>query len=185
MESMTPGEARDALSQAAAARLRMADGLRLPSYFHVSLGAAIAVQVGTTAWGVSGHSGLLVAAVLVVGIVAFIATAAVQLARFRRLNGAWVGGLASQVVLGMSTVASVVYVAGFAAAVWAGLADQWWLLVLASLACGSGYAWVGRRWWDSYRHDPREPGPGRSTVMLVLTTLLAVGGIALVLVGAR
>lgn len=181
---MTPEDARDALAQAAASRHRIADGLRLPSYFHVSLGIAVAVQVGTTAWALSGVSGLWVAAALVVGIVGFLGAAAVQLRRFRRLNGAWVDGLASQVVFGMTTLASVACAAGLSAAVAAGLAGQWWLLVTASVACGAAYAWAGRRWWESYRHDPREPGQPHRFVLLMLT-LVAIGGLALVVEGIR
>ena len=179
---MSPENARAALDQAAAGPSRLAGSLRLPSYFHTSIGAAIAVQIATTAWALNGdHRTDAVTAVVVLGLglAAFIAVAGVQLARFRSLNGAWVSGLASRVVLGTSTLTSVVYAAGLAVAVWAGIAGLPWLLAIVSVVTGAAYAESGRRWWTAYQADPGGRARGGTTVELVALAALAVAGLAL------
>jgi len=179
---MTPGEARDALDQADAARRHMSEALRLPSSFHLSIGVAIAVQVGTLAVALTaGWSSAAAIATAWSGILVFLVVAGVQLWRFRRLNGAWVRALASRAVLGTSTLSSLGYAAGLALAVWAGFAELWWLLVLASIAAGVAYAWAGRHWWASYRRDPRGDGESRAT--LIAWVVVAAGALVLVVVG--
>ncbi len=66
------------------------------------------------------------------GLAVFAAVAGVQLARFRRLNGVWLGGFASRVVLGTATAASVSYAVALAAAIWAAYGDRWGLVALWS-----------------------------------------------------
>jgi hypothetical protein len=174
-----PTDAASALADAEAARHRMAETLALPSYFHSSIGAAIAVQIATTAaaFGLDdGPAALLLAA----GLIVFALVAAGQLARFRRLNGVWLGGLASRVVLGTATLTSTLYAVALAAAAWAATAHQWWLVALAAAYGGTGYAWCGRRWWDSYRADPaRRRRDDSRAVVLVLPVLAAAGLVAL------
>lgn len=185
MENITPGEARDALEQADAARRHMSAGLRLPSYFHASLGAAIAVQVGTLAGAIAGSSAWPTVSVLALaygGAAAFLAVAWAQLWRFRRLNGASVRELAARAVFGTSTTSSTIYAAGLVVSAWAALGERWWLLVVASLGCGAGYAEAGRRWWEAYRRDPRAEGSSRAT--LIAYVALALGALV-VLVMAR
>ena len=80
---ITPSEAQAAIADADSARIRLASSLRLPSYFYSSIGAAIAVQIGTGATGIANQEtrGMVV---LAGGVLVFVLVAAVQLARFRR-----------------------------------------------------------------------------------------------------
>jgi len=107
-------------------------------------------------------------AVMAGGLVVFFLVLAVQLARFRRLNGAWLGGLASQ------SLASSTYVPAFAAATWAALAGAGWLTPFAAVAGGAVYTWTGRRWWRSYQGAPAEHSRGGNAVVLVAAVVLAV-----------
>ena len=107
MESTPPStaaEASAALLDAEAARATLAGRIVTPSWFFASMGVAIAVQIATTAAGLGDGAPWLVVA----GLAVFAAVAGVQLARFRRVNGVWLGGFASRVVLGTATAASVV-----------------------------------------------------------------------------
>src|SRR3954454_7305148 len=104
----TPDEAAAALLDAGSARDELSHRLTLPSWFYSSIGLAIVVQTATLAVGVAAQSpaglGLAVA-----GLVAFALVAVVQLVRFRRLNGVWVGGLASRVVFGGDAAVSTAH----------------------------------------------------------------------------
>lgn len=177
---MTPDEARDALDQASAARHHMSDGLRLPSYFYSSIGLAIAVQIATMGVAISGPvSPRASFLALMGGIVMFLVLAAVPLWRFRRLNGAWVAGLASRVVLGTSFHSSLVYGLGMCAAAFAGLERAWWAVAASAILTGVGYAWAGQRWWAAYRKDPQGHLPDDSWATTVALVVLAVGFLVL------
>src|SRR5262245_50432977 len=127
MESKpTAAEASAALSDAEASRAALAGRIVTPSWLFSSIGAALAVPIATTAIGFGVGSWWLVVA----GLVPFVVTAGVQLARFRRLNGVWLGGFASRVVLGTGTFASVSCTAALAAAIWAAYGSRWALVVL-------------------------------------------------------
>jgi hypothetical protein len=167
-----PSEARAAIADAESARARLASGLRLPSFFHGSVGVAIAVQIATGGTGIAGQEawGMVL---LGGGLVVFALVAAVQLARFRRLNGAWVGGLASQVLLGTAGLASLSYVAAFGLATWAAFAGAGWLVPIAAVAGGAAYAWSGRRWWRHYQGSPAEHSRGENAVVLAVAGVLA------------
>ena len=171
--AITPSEAQAAIADAEAARTRLASSLHLPSYFYSSIGAAIAVQIATGATGIANQEtwGMVL---LSVGVLVFVLVAAVQLARFRRLNGAWLGGLASQVLLGTAGLASITYVAAFALATWAAFAGAGWLTPIAAVAGGAVYAGAGRRWWRSYQGAPAEHSRGEQTVVVVVAVVLAV-----------
>jgi hypothetical protein len=132
------------------------------------------VQIGTTAAGLGGRVPWLV----LVGLVPFLATSAIQLARFRRLNGVWLGRFASRVVLGCGIPASVSYAAALVGALWAGYGERWWLVGLWSLAGGAAYAFSGRRWMRAYRADPAMHGRGESAAWMVAIALAAVTGLA-------
>src|SRR5262245_49597513 len=112
MESKpTAAEASAALTDAEASRSRLAGRIVTPSWFFTSMAAAIAVQIGATAAGLglgTTEGGLSAGGVwaCVAGAAQFLAVAGVQLARFRRLNGVWLGGFASRVVLGTGTATS-------------------------------------------------------------------------------
>lgn len=183
---MDPTDARAALDAANSQRSNLVEALRLPSHFHLSLGVAIAVQVGTTAWALSSQDhGAVAVVVLVAGLMVFFAIAGFQLLRFRRLNGAWVNGLVSRAVLGTSFLSSLVYAAGLAVSLWAGFAEQWWLLVLAAPVTGAAYAEAGRRWWVGYQGDPQQHASGESSIYVVALAAFAVAGLVLVVVGGR
>ena len=169
---INPSEAQAAIADAESARTRLASSLRLPSFFFSSIGAAIAVQIGTGATGIAdqGTWGMVV---LAGGVLVFVLVAVVQLARFRRLNGVWLGGLASQVVLGTAGLASLTYAAAVGAATWAAFAGAEWLTLIAAVAGGAIYAWAGRRWWHSYQGAPAEHSRGEQTVILVAAVVLA------------
>jgi hypothetical protein len=146
----TAAEASAALADAEASRTTLAHGIETPSWFFLSMGAAIAAQIATTAVGLGDGNPW----VLEAGLAIFFAVAAVQLVRFRRLNGVWLGGFASRVVLGTGALASVSYVIALAAAIWAAYDARWWVSTLWSIAGGGAYALSGRRWMRAYRAQP-------------------------------
>src|SRR5262249_22057853 len=82
-------------------------------WFFTSLAAGIAVQVATAAIGIREQALWVVA----LGIAVLAGVVGVQSWRFRQINGVWLGGFASRVVLGTGTLASVSYAAAFGAAV--------------------------------------------------------------------
>jgi hypothetical protein len=177
------GEAADAaasLRAAEASRAELADGIATPSWFFVSMGVAIAVQIAAAAAGLGGGAPWLVVA----GLAVFAAVAGVQLARFRRRNGVWLGGLASRVVLGTATAAAVSYTVALAAAIWAAFGDLWWLVALWSAVGGAAYARSGVRWLRDYRGDPAAHAPGESLGFLTLVTAAALGGLAMLVLSA-
>ena len=125
-ERPTAAQASAALTDAEASRATLAHGIATPSWLFTSMGAAIAMQIATTAVGLGYGAPLILAA----GLAVFVAVAGVQLARFRRLNGVWLGGFASRVVLGSGTAASAAYAIALGAAIWAAYDARWWLVTL-------------------------------------------------------
>src|SRR3954452_24306296 len=180
----TPDEAAAALLDAGSARDELSHRLTLPSWFYSSIGLAIVVQTATLAVGVAAQSpaglGLAVA-----GLVAFALVAVVQLVRFRRLNGVWVGGLASRVVFGGDAAASTAHLLAMGAAIWAAFEERWWLTGLCAIAGGVGYALCGVRWMRSYRADPAARSRGESVLLLLALFVPLLAGAVLLLVGAR
>jgi len=169
----TPSEAQAAIAEAESARTQLVSSLRLPSAFHSSIGAAIAVQIATGALGIANQQ-LWGMALMATGVLVFVVVAAVQLSRFRRLNGAWVSGLASQVVLGTVGLASLTYATAFAAATWAAFTSARWLVPIAAVAGGFAYAWAGRRWWRQYQTAPAEYGRGERAIVVLAAVVVAV-----------
>lgn len=182
MESMDPRDAAAALEQARLAQGRVAAGLRLPGWFYGSIGVTIAVQILAIAIGavVDLPQAHLAA---VVGVLIFVATAAIQVLRFRSLNGVWVSGLVSRVVLGTATTASVAYAAALAGAIWAGFAGYWWLSVVCAIAGGAGYMVSGMRWMRLYRGDPQVNARAESVWWALVLTGLAGAGLFLLSAG--
>jgi hypothetical protein len=174
----THTEASAALVAAEANRAKLADGIVLPSWFATSIGVAISVQIGTTALGLGDGSPWAWWA-LVAGLAIFAVVGVVQLIRFRRSNGVWLGGLASRVVLGTGAVASSSYAVALAAAMSAAFGGRWLLVALASLAGGGAYAIGGRRWLAAYHAEPEEHGRGESAAWLAAISIAAVGGLVL------
>ncbi len=118
-------------------------------------------------------------------MVPFVLVAVVQLVRFRRLNGVWVGGLASRVVFGSDAAASTAHFLAMGAAIWAAFEERWWLVGLCAIAGGVGYALCGVRWMRSYRGDPAAHSRGESVLLLVALVVPLFAGAVLLLVGAR
>src|SRR3954463_2338986 len=104
----TPDEAAAALLDAGVARDQLSHRLTLPSWFHTSIGVAVVVQIVALAVGVADQTSAGIG-LAVAGLVPFVLVAIVQLLRFRRLNGVWVGGLASRVVFGSDAAASTAH----------------------------------------------------------------------------
>lgn len=169
-----------ALVDAAAARDDLVRAIALPSFFLTSVGAAISVQVATTAIGVADAAAWAPWALLG-GLAVFALVAGIQLARFRRLNGVWVGGLASRVVGGTATAASTWYVLSLGAAMWA-FERAWWLMAVCAVAAGVAYGWAGRRWVRSYRTAPAELGRAESLGSLATAGVMVVAGLVLLVV---
>jgi hypothetical protein len=176
----TAAEASAALADAEASRAGLAEGIATPSWFFTSMSVAIAVQIATMA--VAFGTGAVW--VLLAGLALFFVVAGVQLARFRRQNGVWLGGFASRVVLGTGTPASLSYAVALAAAIWAGFGSRWALVALCSVAGGAAYALAGRRWMRAYRAEPDVHGRGESLAWLVLLSVVAVAGLVLLLLNA-
>ena len=180
----TPDDAAAALLDAGSARDQLSQQLQLPSWFHTSIGLAVVVQIATLAVGVADQSSAGIG-VVVAGLVPFVFVAVVQLVRFRRLNGVWVGGLASRVVFGGDAAASTVHLLAMGAAIWAAFEARWWLVGLCAIAGGVGYARAGVRWMRSYRGDPAAHSRGESVLLLVALAVLVIAGVVLLLSGAR
>jgi hypothetical protein len=174
----TAAEASAALIDAEASRARLAHGIVVPSWFFTSLGAAIAVQIATTAIGVT-EDALEARMALVAGLAALAAVAGVQLVRFRRANGLWLGRFASRVVLGTGGAASTTYAATAALAIWGALDGRWWLTAVGALAGGVTYALSGRLWLRAYRREPAKHGAGDPAAWLAAVTIAAIAGLAL------
>ena len=164
----------------------------LPCVFYAAIGAAVAVQIATTAFGIprSNVQGDHLAddrawalAVLAGGLALFVLVAAIQLTRFRQLNGVWLGGLASRVVFGNDAAASTSYVVAFGASLWAGFEGIWWLVASCAVAGGAAYALSGRRWWRRYQGDPVSHGRGESAAWVAVFGVLAVAGLVLLVLG--
>lgn len=178
-ERPTRDEAAAALAAAEASRAALAERIVIPPWLFGSLGAAIAVQIASTAVGLGDGP----AWVLVAGLAVFAAIGGAQLVRFRRVNGLWLGGFASRVVLGTGTVASVSYGLALGAALWAALDGRWWLVAVAAVGEGVVYALAGRRWVRSYRAEPGTHGRGESAAWLALVAVAALAGLALLVAG--
>jgi hypothetical protein len=176
----TAAEASAALREAESTRATLADHIATPPWLFASISIAIAAQIATTAAGLGEDAPWLMAA----GLVVFAVVAAVQLARFRRHNGVWLGGFASRVVLGTATAASGSYAVAIAAAIWSASADRWWLVALWSTVGGAAYALSGRRWMHGYRGDPAGHARGESLAWLGLMMVAAIGGLAVLVLEA-
>jgi hypothetical protein len=113
------------------------------------------------------------------GVVAFGVVAALQVLRFRRLNGVRVRGFVSRVILGSATTASFAYAVALVSAYVAALRDLWWLVGLAAVAGGVVYVLSGRRWLRAYRREPDRLGPGESALWLALVVVFAVAALVL------
>jgi hypothetical protein len=178
-----PDDPRSELAEADEARQRLSAGLRLPPGLHPVLAAAVAVHVGCGAYGIAAHTtaGLAVA---LAGVAVLMGVAALLLYQFRRINGVRVDGLSSQIVLGTGGTSTLVYMGGFGAATWAAFESHWWLVAVAAVTAGVGYAFGTLRWWRAYQHDPAAHAGGVSPrVLAALAVLAFLGFVALLVAG--
>lgn len=156
----------------------MADRITLPKLFFVSIGGAVALQIGTTAVGLAVAE-RWATSLLIAGFAVFILVAGFQLVQFRKQNGVWLGGLVSRVVGGTATLASVSYAAALGGAMWSAFEETWWLTVACAVAGGVAYALSGRRWMRAYRSDPGAHGRGESAAWVVVVGTLALTGLVI------
>ena len=183
-------DASAALDDAVASRTILAQRLRTPPWFFTSIGVAIAIQIALTAvalsWSLSdiGIAGLSTGtlAALAIGAAVLIGVGAVQLRAFRQLNGVWLDGLLSHVVLGTGALASGAYIVALFGAIWAAMAGQPWLVGACSILGGVVYALAGRHWLRAYRTHPARHTRGMSKTMLGIAVVVALAGLALLLV---
>jgi hypothetical protein len=179
----SPDDPTSVLDAADQARQRLAAGLRLPTGLHPALAAAVAVQVGTGAYGIAAQTAAGLAVALA-GVAVFLGVATLMLYRFRRINGVRVDGLTSQIVLGAGPTSTLVYMGAFGAATWAAFESRWWLVAAAAAAAGVGYAFGAVQWWHAYRHDPAAHAGGASPrVLATLAVLACLGLVALLIAG--
>jgi hypothetical protein len=189
----TSEDAAAALVEAEASRTHLAGTLALPSFFYAAIGAAVAVQIATAAFGgdlLGGQRlGVIVddrgwaLAILLGGVALFVLVAAIQLVRFRQLNGVWLGGLASRVVLGTAPAASISYAFALGGSIWGAFNGVWWLVALCAVAGGAAYALSGRRWWRRYQGDPASHSRGESAGWIAILGAVAIAGLVLLVLG--
>ena len=153
----------------------------MPGGLVPALGAAVALQIATAAWGMAQQTAAGIV-VLLVGLAAFALVAGGALHRFRRLNGARVDGLASQVVLGTGPLATTAYLGALAAGTWAAFESQWWLVAISAVAGGVGYALGVQQWWRAYVVDPVTLTRGASPRVLAALVAIACLGLVVLLV---
>jgi hypothetical protein len=175
----TPEDAAAALAEAEASRTQLAGALVLPSFFYAAIGAAAAVQVATSAFSITDDR--VWAPIRLGGVALFVLVAAIQMVRFRQLNGVRLGGLASRVVLGTATAASISYVLALGASSWAAFNRMWWLAAVCAVAGGAAYALSGRRWWRRYQGDPASHSRGESAGWIAILGAVAVAGVVLLM----
>lgn len=183
MESMEPSPEGAAAMLAAAeqSRTRIAADIRLPRGYEPAMGGAIAVQIASAAVGLTTDAAWG-APVTMLGLGIFVLVAAIQLARFRRVNGVWLGGFASKVVLGTAAIASVAYAVALFGALAAASRELWWLVGLLAIAGAAGYVAGGRRWMARYREDPAAHGSGETVLWLLAMTAFIVSGFVLLVI---
>ncbi len=175
---MESGSDAEALRDAERARDEWAEAVVLPPGHDLAIGAAVAVQIATTAIGLfvdaSWARWMLAGGVLLFGVVA-----AVQLWRFTRLNGVRVRGFAAKVVFGSAVTASFGYAVAAVVAYVAAAQGLWWLTGVAAVCGGVVYVLSGRRWLRAYRQEPARLGAGESALWIALAAALAVAGLVL------
>lgn len=179
-DSPSSHQAAAALRQAEISRETLAHAIVSPRSLFASLGAAVAVQIAAAAVGL----GVGEVWILVAGAALLVVVAGGQLIRFAHVNGVWLGGFVSRVVLGTGAGASLAYAVALAVAIWAGYGSRWWLVAVCAVAGGAAYAFCGWRWMRDYRDHPADLGPGESTLWLVGLALAAGGGLVALLLNA-
>lgn len=188
MENMTsaptPEEASVALNAAETSRAALAARLELPTFFYGSIGMCVTVQIATASIGLAVDRGWA-RALLGAGVLLFCVVAAIQLARFRRLNGVWVGGIASRMVAGTANAASLSYGAAAFVSIWSAFGHRWWLVAIASSTGGLAYVLSGQHWLRAYRADPATHSRGESAAWLAVLGAASIVGLVFLVLGSR
>jgi len=172
------------VNAATAARNELSQQLRMPSLFYTSIGLAIVIQTVALAVGVAAQTPAGIG-VLIAGLIPFALVAWLQLARFRRLNGAWISGLSSKVVFGGGAGASTLHVLALGIAVWAAFEQSWWLVIVCAGAGGAAYAVCGALWMRSYRNDPAANSRGGSILWLAALIVVLLGAAVMLILQSR
>lgn len=173
----SPDDPARVLDAADQARRQLIGRLRLPIGMYPLLITAVAVQLGTAAFGIAAQAtgGLAVA---LGGAALFLGVRALLLYRFQQINGVSVDGLVSQVMLAAGA-SSLVYLGALAAAIWAAFASLWWLVAVLALVAGVSCALGTHHWWSSYRREPVAHTRGATPrVLAALGVVMCVGLVA-------
>ena len=171
-----------ALRDAEQARDELAGSVVFPRGHDLAIGAAVAVQIATSALGMYVDEPWALWA-LAGGVLLFGLVAALQLWRFVRLNGVRIRGFASKVIFG-SAIDRVLRVRRRPGRrVRRGGQHLWWLTALAALGGGVVYVLSGRRWLRAYRREPARLGASESILWVALAVVLAVAGLVLLVLG--
>jgi transposase-like protein len=67
---------------------------------------------------------------------------------------------------------------------WAAFDSRWWLVTVAAVAAGVGYAFGTLRWWHAYRHDPTAHAGGATPRVLAALALIACLGFVALLIAS-
>ena len=70
-------------------------------------------------------------------------------------------------------------------ATWAAFGSVWWVVAIAAVLGGTGYALGTRQWWRYYLRDPAEYARGASPRLLAALALAAGVGFAVLVVVGR
>ena len=151
-----PDDRREALAGADEALRRLTAGIRLPVGLYLVLAAGVAVQLGAAAYGIAAQTtaGLAVALGWGGGLHGRGSALAVPVPADQRRQGRW--SLQPDRPWDRGLVHAGLH-GGFGAATWAAFESRWWLVAVAAVIAGVGYAFGTRRWWRAYRHDPCRP----------------------------
>lgn len=142
----------ESMNRAEQARSELARGLVVPRGYDLTLGAGVAALVAVVAVsrviGAWWATALLAAVALVFG-----AAGALQVRRFRELNGAWISGLRSGRTRVATALAVIAITAGFLGATVAAGAGRWLLVAVIAVASGLAYGAASRWWMHIYRSE--------------------------------
>jgi hypothetical protein len=156
-----PDDRLMALAVADQARRRLTSGLRLPAGLYLALGAAVAVQLGTAAYGIAARQ--------LPGWLSCWPGWRFSWAWQRSCctgsagpteSGSTVSPARSSSRLGPPPRSSTL--ARSPPGIWAAFDSLWWLVAVAAVAGGTGCALGARHWWHAYRHDPAGHARGAS-----------------------
>ncbi len=172
--------AAETLAALDATQSALVDDVHLPPGYLITVGGAVAIQIGTLAWWL-GEPGALAATAAAAAAVLLLGVLGWQVRRFRAANGVALDGFVHKAAFGTTVGASVSYAAGLGFATWAAFADTWWLVPPVAAVAGLGYAWAGDRWLSRYRARPSVEAAGPPRPLALLVAVGALAGLVLLL----